>query len=107
MKERFDDEKLYCADCQSDFIVVRNYQEVLQRYTYQDYENKFRECAAQNTLLTTQRPKLKETEFCSLRQQLLEATANFREDPLLVSEKNEKAVLRLLLTDALHEDYGC
>ncbi len=105
MKERFDDEKLYCGDCQSDFILVRNYKEVLQGYTYQDYEKKFRECAAQNTLLAAQRPKLKETEFCSLRQQLLEATANFREDRLLVSEKNE-AVLRLLLVDALYEEYG-
>ncbi len=106
MKERFDDEKLYCGDCQSDSILVRNYKEVLQRYTYQDYEIKFRECAAQNTLLAAQRPKLKETEFCSLRQQLLEATANFREDRLLESEKNEEAVLRLLLADALYEDYG-
>ncbi len=106
MKEHFDDEKLYDAEGQSDLILVRNYKEVLQGYTYQDYEKKFRDCAAQNKLLPAQRPKLKEAEFGSLKQQLLEAIARIREDPLLENENNASAVRRLLLADVLDEDYG-
>ena len=104
MKERYDDEKLYNKGW-FDSIPIRNYKEVLHKYSYIDYVRKFRLMAKRNKLSPSQRPKLNESEFSVMRDKLIETIMNFGEEKLLEGEKNRRIVFRLLLSNTLDEDW--
>jgi hypothetical protein len=105
MKEPYDDEKLYCEE-QCDFgpIVTRNYKEVLQSYSYNEYQRRFGAQADSHELSPNQRPKLDKDQFASLMKQLSDTMLRPGEADPLEDEKTAEAARRLLL---YHEFISC
>jgi hypothetical protein len=109
MNEAFDDEKLYSEERQCDDLIIRNYKEVLQKYSYRDYVERFRLLAKKNELSPEQRPKLDANEFSSRIKKLVDTILNSREENLFKfnNEKRKKIAFKLLISDFLEEDWLC
>jgi hypothetical protein len=107
MKEPFADEKLYDEDAQSfGPVEIRNYREVLRGYNYTRYETRFRALANRQSLSPHQRPKLTETQFASLIEDLTDRLLRPREEDPLANPKNQQTAQRLLLANDFEEDWG-
>jgi hypothetical protein len=108
MTEPFDDEKLYDEEAQSfGPYSIRNYREILQRFNYGRYEERFRALANGHKLSPNQRPKLDQTQFASLMKELAEQLLASREDDPLGNPKNYQTARRLLLANDFEEDEDC
>jgi hypothetical protein len=105
MKESYTDENHYGPDQDFGSVAIRNYGQVLQKYNYGRYVNRFRALADRKRLSPAQRPKLDENEFAELMKKLVDSFVNLGEGKFLKNEKSQKVASRLLIGSLFNEEW--
>ncbi|MEW6305488.1 MAG: hypothetical protein AB1705_18585 [Verrucomicrobiota bacterium] len=104
MKEAFDDEKYYTSDQDFGGFAVRNYRKVVRTYSYERYEQRFRQLAGSRRLTSQQRPKISVEQFQLLMNELTTSLGRVGEGSFLKDSRNRKLADRLLMTGLFDED---